>query len=217
MSKPFENVSTPGGWPEGPLLAAILQEVIDRWHRHEAACGDWEAAEQLLTPRHAGWAGLVERIQLINTFQWHEEDRSRDPGADDATLAATKRSIDASNARRVAAVEAFDTLIRDSLASSGMMDETAPLHSESPGSIVDRLTVLALKAHHAREALASHDGGAADGDAIQAARSQLAMIEEQMSDLLSCLARLQTDIRGGRLRIKLYRQVKIYRAPAEGG
>jgi hypothetical protein len=131
----------------------IIWKVIERWHRHEAEIASWEDACSLLPAELDDWPGLIERLQLINTFQWHEEDKSRDPVASDLTLAAIKRSIDASNRRRVETVQAFDELLHARLLESGLMREKAPLHSESPGSIVDRLTVLALKVYHVREAL----------------------------------------------------------------
>ncbi len=195
--------------PGGLVLLPLFDEVIARWHAAQTRIAGWEDALRELPAARDGAAGLAERIQLINTFQWHEEDRSRDHGAADAVLAGVKRSIDASNARRVRAVEAFDAHVIAGLAAAGLIDPAAPLHSESPGSIVDRLTVLALKVWHAREAAAA---GAAAGPAAERLRS----LEEQRDDLVGCLERLYADIAAGRARVKLYRQVKLYRDPATG-
>ncbi len=196
--------------PDGATLRALCEETIARWHEAQPRLAGWDDAERLLPPRRQGAAGLAERIQLINAFQWHEEDRSRDQGADDATLAAVKRSIDASNGRRVRAVEAFDAHVVEALVAGGWLDPAAPLHSESPGSIVDRLTVLALKIWHVREELG---GGAAPPAALV---ERFHSLQEQWDDLVGCLDRLWADLAGGRVRVKLYRQVKVYRDAASG-
>lgn len=199
----------PAGWT---AVAPVLRKVIARWHALATAPADWAGALAALpADRARGWAAAVERLQLINTFQWHEEDRSRDHGADDTVLAAVKRSIDASNRRRVQAVDRLDDMIFAGLRASGTVDPSAPLNSESPGSIIDRLTVLALKIHHVAEA---RDALAADEAAAMERR--LAGLVEQRDDLGGCLDALLEGIRAGRTGLKLYRQVKVYREAATG-
>lgn len=195
-----------------PRLHAIIDEVVAAWHAREAEVADWDAAESLLEgPEKPEWERLAWRLQLVNTFQWHEEDRSRAHGAGDAVLAAVKRSIDASNRRRVQTIDALDVHLVAAATAAGVNAPDGALHSETPGSIVDRLTVLALKRYHVAEALGACDP--ADRPAMQA---RLATLEEQFTDLSSCLAALLADILAGRARLKLYRQVKVYRDPATG-
>ena len=220
--------------PVLPRLRAICEQVIAAWHVQSPAPEDWPAVERLLAPpagagaapgREPRWEALTRRLQWINTFQWHEEDRSRAHGAGDAVLGAVKRSIDASNRRRVQTIDALDAHLFELVAGAGLASDDAPLHSETPASIIDRLTVLALKRFHLAEDLAAFapaDAGrdvsarAADSDPAAAAESRLAMVHEQFEDLAGCLARLLDDIRAGRVRLKLYRQVKIYRDEATG-
>ncbi len=182
-------------WPDGAELAALCDRLVAAWLARAAQLRGWEEAERGFPATGAGWRPHAARIQVINAFQWREEDRSRDPAADDAALAAIKRSIDASNGRRVRAVEAFDVRIIDDLERAGLIDPAAPLASESPGSIMDRLTVLALKRAHAREV------------------GRATLLAEQWNDLLDCLDRLGADVAAGRARVKLYRQVKLYGPP----
>jgi hypothetical protein len=179
--------------PPGRQLLDLFDAVVARWHDRERAIVTWEDAERELSA--PGGADVSHRLAVINTFQWHQEDRSRDLGADDAVLADVKREIDASNRRRVQAIDALDTWYVTSLDEADLQDPSAPLHTESPGSIVDRLSILALKLHHVREA-----GMAA----------RVAMLEEQSGDLADGLDRLQADILAGRLRLKLYPQTKVY-------
>lgn len=192
------GVGTGGGlanlWPDGAELAALCDRLVAVWLARAAALRAWDEAARAFPAAGAGWRPHAARIQVINAFQWREEDRSREPGADDATLAAVKRSIDASNGRRVRAVEALDVQVIDELQAAGLLDPAAPLASESPGSIVDRLTVLALKRAHARDA------------------ARRALLDEQWEDLLGCLDRLGAEVAAGRARVKLYRQVKLYGA-----
>lgn len=198
--------------PSFAAVAPVLDEVVERWHGAEPAPGDWPEALGALPPREPeGWARLVEQLQLINTFQWHEEDRSRAHGAGDAVLAAVKRSIDESNRRRVQAVDRLDAVIHAGFSALGVIDPSAPLNSESPGSIIDRLSVLALKAWHAAEAVV--EAAPADRRAMQ---DRLAMLREQQRDLGQCLDELLQGIRQGRVGLKLYRQIKLYRDAETG-
>jgi len=209
MSNDGSPILVPRAWAD---VAPVLVDVIDRWHAAEDGISGWKSAQDLLPPTGAaGWAAQVELLQLINTFQWHEEDRSRDHGADDTVLAEVKRSIDASNRRRVQAVDKLDDMIHAGLAAGGVSDPAAPLNSESPGSIIDRLTVLALKIHHVAEA---RDG--LDGDEAAVMERRLVGLVEQRDDLGGCLDALLAGIRAGRVGLKLYRQVKVYRETATG-
>jgi hypothetical protein len=202
---------------DGRAVQPILWHVIERWHAAETAIDGWATAQRVIPPgQPAGWAALTEHLQLINTFQWHEEDRSREPDASDAVLAATKRSIDASNARRVSTVDALDSLVVAEFTDAGLIVPTAPLPSESPVSIIDRLTVLALKVYHLKEALNAARRGAGPTEDLQALHDRLRLLTDQHADLTECLDRLLADVRAGRVRLKLYRQVKIYRAPRTG-
>lgn len=201
-------------------LCAISEQVIAAWHTHEPQLVDWPTTERLLDeiiaadpsgPRAPIWERLTRRLQLINAYQWHEEDRSRLCGADDSALGAVKRSIDASNRRRVQTIDALDTHLVEVIARAGVTSDQALLHSETPGSIIDRLTVLALKRYHLAEAAGVPAGTAA------AMQARHAMVAEQFEDLAGCLVRLFAEISSGKVRLKLYRQVKIYRDETTGG
>jgi len=202
----------PVGLPAADDLLPVLWQVIERWHEKEHLVQSWDDAVRVLPPEHDGWSGVAELLQLINTFQWHEEDRSRAHEDESEVLAAVKQSIDASNARRVKTIELFDGQIMEVLATSGLPVASAPLHSESPASIVDRITVLALKLYHIREEL-STAGGTIDEAVLHA---RLESLKEQMDDLAGCLDGLFLDVAAGLRRIKLYKQVKVYKDPATG-
>lgn len=191
-----------------------LRAVIAAWHEREADISDWDSCLATISlPGPDGWARTTEELQLINTFQWHEEDKSRAHGAGDTLLGAIKRSIDASNRRRVQTVDRLDDVIFTGLEQLGCVDRDAPLHSESPASIIDRLSVLALKLHHVSEA---HASLATDSPEAAAMAGRLATLQEQYTDLGDCLDRLLGGVRSGLVGLKLYRQVKLYKDATTG-
>ena len=137
---------------------------------------------------------------------WHEEDKARCPGATDAEIARVKHAIDALNQRRNDLMEKIDLWLLDHLE----QNESAPLHSETPGIMIDRLSILALKIYHTREE--THRGSATETH-HQRNRRRLALLEEQRADLAGCLDALWAQVLNGTRRFKLYRQMKMYNDP----
>lgn len=193
-------------------VRAIQEDVIKRWHELEPQIDLWPSALEIVSARQSeGWAATCELLQLINTYQWHEEDKSRNHGVTDAMLGLVKRSIDASNRRRVQTVDQLDDIIFTGLKESGALNPEAPLNSESPGSIIDRLSVLMLKLYHVSEARDS-----ITGEEAAAMQERVDTLSEQINDLGSCLDNLLSGIASGRVRVKFYRQVKVYIDPETG-
>ncbi len=158
----------------------------------------------------ATWAELVICQHRANFDLWHVEDEARAPGATDAELAAIKRRIDTTNQRRNDLVEALDRALLNWLTERGLPNLAAPLNSESPGLIIDRLSILALKIYHTREEALRED--APEGHAARN-HERLKILEEQRSDLAACLEDLWRETLAGTRRFKLYRQLKMYNDP----
>jgi hypothetical protein len=175
-----------------------------RWHQDEFASG-------LLPPEQP--ADSAELLQLTlaqhraNFDLWHQEDKAREPAASDSGIAAVKRAIDLLNQTRNDLVESIDRLL---LAAAGDQDPSAPLHSESPGLIVDRLSILALKIYHT-----AHESSRASASDAHRQRNlaRLALLEEQRNDLAACLDVLWSEVHERKRRFKLYRQMKMYNDP----
>jgi hypothetical protein len=199
------------GRPPSMLTALQITRLHDqatlRWHQDPAA------PAPLASPASEAPAASTDLIELAlahhraNFDLWHEEDKVRGPGASDAAIARLKRSIDALNQTRNDLVEAID---RAFLAAAGVQDPAAPLHSESPGLILDRLSVLALKLYHTAEE--AHRPTASEAHR-QRNLARLDLLREQRADLAACLDRLWQDVLAGRRRFKLYRQLKMYNDP----
>jgi hypothetical protein len=137
----------------------------------------------------ANWLALVTRQHRANFDLWHIEDEARAPGAADTELAAVKRRVDRTNQLRNDLAETLDRTLLIWLEPQGLPNPAAELHSESPGLIVDRLSILSLKIFHTRE-------------------------EAERADLAGCLEALWQQTLAGTRRFKLYRQLKMYNDPS---
>lgn len=161
-------------------------------------------------PSGSAWLGLVTSQHRANFALWHIEDEARTPGATDATLASVKRRIDQTNQLRNDLAENLDVYLLEWLATLAL-PAGAPLHSEPPGLIIDRLSILSLKIFHTREEAGRI--GAPQGHAKRNLE-RLAILDEQRRDLAGCLADLWHETLAGSRRFKLYRQLKMYNDPS---
>jgi hypothetical protein len=187
-------------------ITRLHGEAIARWHQSEP----WPDPALLQSLAQQPAAELIETIlgnHRANFDLWHEEDKAREPGASDATITEVKHNIDRLNQRRNDLVEAMDRIL---LAAAGEQNDDAPLHSETPGLILDRLSILALKIYHTAE---EADRESATEAHRERNRARLTLLVEQRSDLAGCLDALWDDVLHRRRRFKLYRQMKMYNDP----
>jgi hypothetical protein len=141
---------------------------------------------------------------------WHTEDRARAPHATDADIAAVKHAIDRFNQTRNDLAEQCDTMLLEALRPTNLPNPAADLNSESPGLMIDRLSILALKIFHTKEEI---DRPNAPPGHTGRNRQRLALLTEQRNDLLHCLDQLWSDVLAGKRRFKIYRQLKMYNDP----
>ncbi len=183
------------------IEAGAIVELHDGWNA--AGHGDRKAVVQ---PKSS-----LEEIILLqhqaNFDLWHEEDRARDPDAPPATIAAVKHSIDALNQSRNDLVEQIDAALYQAAA----QNPTAVLHSETPGLIIDRLSIISLKIFHSREESRRQDASESHRQRNQE-RSDL--LTEQRDDLAGALNELWRAVLAGERRFKLYKQMKMYNDPS---
>jgi hypothetical protein len=180
------------------LIREMQDELTAALHETEGELAIGTSADGLMA--------LAMAQHRANFELWHEEDKARVPDASDAEIAEVKRAIDVLNQRRNDLVEKMDLWLMERLEQSS----TAPLHSETPGLIVDRLSILALKIYHTREE--SVRESATEGHRQRNAE-RLALLEEQRGDLAGCLDVLWVEVLQGTRRFKLYRQLKMYNDP----
>ena len=149
----------------------------------------------------------VAEQHLANFELWHIEDQTRVPRASDRQIAELKRGIDRTNQQRNDLMERCDALLLAALDPQGLPRAEAELHSESPGLMLDRLSILALKCYHTRQEIERPN--APEGHA-ERNRERLVVLETQRTDLAGCLNRLWEQVIAGELRFKVYRQLKMY-------
>jgi len=157
-----------------------------------------------------GLETLVIEQHRQNFALWHEEDRARAPLASADEIAQTKRAIDALNQVRNDLVEAIDRELLLQLETTGVKF-SGELHSETPGMIIDRLSILSLKIFHTREQIERNDVESAH---VERNQERLEVLIRQRQDLAECLTALWRDVQQGRRHFKLYRQLKMYNDPA---
>ena len=160
----------------------------------------FEGVMQLICEQHA-----------FNFRLWHQEDVARCPHASDTEIADVKRKIDGLNQNRNDWIEKVDCWIEDDLEMKGVqVKPSARLNTETPGSAVDRLSILALRLYHLEEQLQRTD---VDMDHLNSVGKKICMAEMQRENLSTSLRELLQDIYAGERRHQTYRQMKMYNDP----
>ncbi|MCU0968817.1 MAG: DUF4254 domain-containing protein [Rubrivivax sp.] len=199
-----------------PIAAADVTALHDRL----LAAPGWPPRDEP-TPDVPDLWHWVRTNHRFNSLLWAEEDLARRTTVADAEIAANKRAIDRFNQARNDATERVDELLLTSL---GLVDEAsartdaprstvpagARLNSETAGSMIDRLSILALKMHAMRAQTLRDD---VDEVHREASRARLARLLQQRDDLAGCLDALLADAAAGRAYFKVYRQFKMYNDP----
>ena len=180
-------------------ITNLQRDTVERWHN-----------EPLENP-YSGFLQLVCQQHQFNYLLWHEEDLARSPDAGDERIAAVKRAIDRYNQQRNDAIEKLDDFLVGEVAARGVrLLPDANQNTETPGSTIDRLSILALRLYHMDEQAQRPEASA---EHVQKVRDRLAILREQHADLSRSLAELLADIFAGRKRLKVYRQFKMYNDP----
>jgi len=155
-------------------------------------------------------------IDLLKTnfTLWGYEDEARRKDTPDKYIAELKRKIDKENQKRNDLIDAIDSLIVKDIAGGvcdRVINQNLPMNSENPGSLYDRLTILALRAYNLKKEIKRKD---ADISHIERCSKMLGEVQERSSDLLKCLKELMDDVYSGKKKIKSYKQHKMYNDPA---
>jgi len=186
-----------------------LHNLADKMYRF---ISDWHIEDNF----HIGSLSnsLEDAVVLLLRYNyelWHQEDIARDPKATDTEIARVKRNIDKLNQKRNDMIEKVDEKISDILSDKNIeVSKDATMNSETPGSIIDRLSINMLKIYHMQEQTQRTD---ASQKHIESCRQKLNILEIQKKDLSICLAELMNDLIKGTKYFKVYRQMKMYNDP----
>jgi len=181
-------------------VVALHDSLTRLWHRPRSD----RDPELIYKDR---FSDAIAEQHLANFELWHIEDEARVPGASDRQIAELKRAIDRTNQGRNDLMERCDSVLLAALEPQGLPNAGAELNSESPGLMMDRLSILSLKIYHTQEEIERPN--APEGHA-ERNRERLAVLEMQRADLAGCLDRLWQQVIAGQRRFKIYRQLKMY-------
>jgi Protein of unknown function (DUF4254) len=199
-----------------PADSPLLARDVVRLHDDLLGQPGWPGNAALL-PAEPLWHWIATNHRN-NGLLWAEEDLARRTQVADAEIAKNKRAIDGYNQARNDATERVDEILLTALglvdAASARTDapvSTVPagarLNSETAGSMIDRLSIMALKVKAMRAQTERRDVDAAH---IDASRGKLDRLLQQRADLAGCLDDLLADCRAQRAYFKVYRQFKMY-------
>ena len=142
----------------------------------------------------------------IDTVQWHYEDIIRDPNIAAENGILLKRKIDRSNQDRTDLVEKIDDYYIELFKNVNYSNESK-LNTESPGWVVDRISILCLKIYHMQEQTERKD---VSEEHVNNCIKKLSVLKEQQEDLSQSFNELLDDLENGVKKIKVYRQMKMY-------
>lgn len=181
------------------------------WEIFNQSINDYHQKDQVDTPINNPFQNdSLERLlyakNWIDTVQWHLEDIIRDENIDPTEALKLKRRIDASNQQRTDLVEYIDTWFLQKY-SNVTPNHDARINSETPAWAVDRLSILALKVYHM--SLEANRESASE-EHRNNCTAKLNVLLEQKKDLFEAIDQLLLDIENGKIKMKVYRQMKMY-------
>lgn len=180
------------------IISLQTQKVID-WHQN---------------PISNDQSGFLETVCTQHSFNyqlWHEEDIARSPDVSDQQIAEVKRSIDRFNQQRNDWIEKLDDQIASMVTQAGVdVADDAQLNTETPGSAIDRLSIMSLRLYHLDEQLQRPDASQSHRQSVQ---QKINVCKLQQSELAKSLQQLIDAIAAGTKRHLTYRQFKMYNDP----
>lgn len=135
---------------------------------------------------------IAQRLLRHHTAQWQAEDRSRASADDDSVLAATKREIDQMNTARTRLVDSINTCVAEHV----RQDSTAVLHTETLGSVIDRICIASVRSTQLQQ--------------IPNAKSRARLADQQLRELTTAYDQLVKELLEGTRRVPAWKMLKSY-------
>lgn len=177
-------------------ICQLQEESIVRWKKEG------------ILPQHEDFLKLVEENHSYNYQLWHAEDKARRDDMGFEFVYQAKRQIDGFNQQRNNRMEMMDAWLFHQLQPAAA--NQCSVHSETPGMMIDRLSILALKAYHMSLQAERED---ADEVHRQACREKLAVIKAQQAQLAQCFNELLQQVQEKKRTFRVYHQFKMYNDP----
>ncbi len=196
----------PDTWAQSIIQKQM--ELTRAWHVTDLG----KYAEAIPETLPADFFETVTWQHSRNFLLWHEEDIARSPSVSDSRIADVKRAIDKLNQKRNDLIEVLDDMILSALTQAGIKPtEGTRWNSETPGSMIDRLSIVSLKIFHMKEQEERTDTSA---EHIANCKTKREVLQTQQADLCQALAWQIEDMLSGKRCMKLYRQFKMYNDPS---
>ena len=182
------------------LCNKIFISVINQYHINNDVDSSYINPYDLDTLEYL----LFEKC-WIDTVQWHLEDLIRNPNIDSNKGLELKHRIDKSNQNRTDIVEKVDDYYFSIFKNTSEKD--SKLNTESPGWVVDRLSILNLKIYHMNEQVERKNVTA---EHILNCEKKMVVLQNQRIDLSNSFDELLEEYKEGIKKMKVYRQMKMY-------
>lgn len=185
--------------------------ALNAWHIFNQSIGDYHLTDHVDEPQKQPFpAGSLEQLlyskNWIDTVQWHLEDIIRDESITPDQALLIKRRIDASNQKRTDLVEYLDSWFLNHFIDIIPAKE-ATINTETPAWALDRLSILALKIYHMN---LEAERQSATPEHRAKCTTKLDVLLEQKTDLMTSINQLLADIENGKVKMKTYKQMKMY-------
>jgi hypothetical protein len=151
------------------------------------------------------WA-LIRANHSYNSLLWNEEDLARRLDVQDMEIAQNKRNIDRYNQKRNDCIEKLDEAILELIPESYKLSHEVWVNSETVGSIIDRMSINALRSFNLEKQLGLKT-------CCTTIQDKLVIANYQGNHLLSCLDALLKAIKEGKAIFRAFRPLKLYNDP----
>ena len=183
------------------VCAAKQLERVTAWHE-PGSSGPNASPESILE--------LVEVQHRVNFDLWHTEDEARRKDVDDRHIADCKRAIDGLNQRRNDLIERVDGELARRIDPRLPKGTPQRHNTETLGSVLDRLSIMALKVYHMQVEAERESASVEQRDEC---RAKLERLRAQRDALLASGMDVLDDYAQGRKRPFVNRQFKMYNDP----
>lgn len=188
------------------VIMNVKSLVADILSLQDASIGDWY--QNGVRVVGTGVLELILENHAFNFKLWLAEDKARRDDKGFEFVYNAKREIDSCNQQRNNKMEEIDAWLFANLSPAPVAE--CKLNSETPGMIIDRLSILSLKLYHMRRQAERVEVGE-DHQRECAAKVEIILLQKQY--LAECLADFLEEIVARTRTFKVYRQFKMYNDP----
>jgi len=170
---------------------------IGTWHNIGKDYWEWDN-DETITNYPDNLLYLINKLTYHNYILWHLENICR--AGDLHNVATAKLKIDIHNQARNDTIEQIDDLLIKLVQDNNTQ---APYHSETLGSLIDRIIVTQLKIYHLCEI----------NPTTELYKTRHSILNDQYNFLRNCATELLDDILNNKRHIRIFRQLKTYNNP----